>query len=851
MSEHIEEREGFRRLHPLTPVLRGWKVFAAAVAIAAQQTYGEVRLSWLLLGIAASIPLGVAYGYLSWRNTHFRVGAEDLRLETGVLHKRSRRVRLDRLQAVDVVRPLVARMLGLAELRLEVAGGSSSEAPLAYLSEGAAHQLRAELLARASGLDHDQDDTPVAPERVLLTVPLRHLVEAQLRSLGVIASLLLAVALVVTAVVSGSWGALGLAVPFFLVAVPAAFNGIAGQYGFTVAESPDGLRLRRGLLETRAQTVPPGRVQAVRIVEPLLWRAHQWCRVEVDVAGYVGENQSAASVLCPVAPREVALQVLARVLPGVDVDRVPLTGVPASARWLDPFAWRFLGAGADARVLVTRRGRLTRVTDVVLHEKVQSVRLTQGPVQRRLQLATVHLDTTPGPVTAYAAHRGAVEARALVDDAVLRARTARAAAAPDRWMTTPQAPTSTYGIAVTPTSPELLDLGDPAFLDDPYPRLARLRETAPYVWHEQTGQWLAVTYQAANGLLRDRRFGRLWQDREPVEELEPFNALHRHQMMESEPPEHTRLRALVAKAFARGHVERLRPQVQARADALLDAALASGGGGGGGTAFDLVADYAEPLPVAVIADLLGVPESDRHLLRPWSAGIVAMYEYDRDESAAAAAATAAEEFAAYVREMADLRRREPRDDLVSHLVAAEEDGVRLTTDELVASAILLLNAGHEASVNAFGNGMVTLLSHPEQLARLRTAGPDVVASAVEEMLRFDSPLQLFERTAKEEVVLGDVTVPAGGRVAALLGAANRDPAAFPDPDTFDITRSPNNHIAFGAGLHHCLGAPLARMELQITLPTLLRRCPDLRPAGALVRRPGFVLRGYSSVPVTA
>jgi cytochrome P450 len=387
-----------------------------------------------------------------------------------------------------------------------------------------------------------------------------------------------------------------------------------------------------------------------------------------------------------------------------------------------------------------------------------------------------------------------------------------------------------------------LDLADPGFVDDPYPALARLRAAAPLVWHEQTGQWLALTYAAANGLLRDRRFGRLWQDKQPVERFEPFNLLHRNQMMENEPPTHTRMRSLVAAAFARGHVERLRPRVQSMADALLDDVDLS--------SFDLIADYAEPLPVAVIAELLGVPEADRPLLRPWSAGIVAMYEYGRTEAASARAVTASVEFTAYMRDLAEERRRSPREDLVSHLVAAEDGGERLTADELVASAILLLNAGHEASVNAFGNGTVALLAHPDQLARVR-ADAALVGSAIEEMIRFDAPLQLFERTAKEDVVLGDVTVPAGGKVAAMLGSANRDPAAFDRADTFDVGRRPNAHIGFGAGVHHCLGAPLARMELQISLPTLLRRCPGLHLAGDPVRRPTFVLRGYSSVPVSA
>jgi cytochrome P450 len=389
-----------------------------------------------------------------------------------------------------------------------------------------------------------------------------------------------------------------------------------------------------------------------------------------------------------------------------------------------------------------------------------------------------------------------------------------------------------------------LDLTDPGFVDDPYPGLARLRSAAPVVWHEQTGQWLAVSYAAANTVLRDRRLGRLWKDKEPRETFEPFNALHRNQMMENEPPAHTRLRALVAKAFARGHVERLRPQVQARADALLDAVDPAG--------FDLLADYAEPLPVAVIADLLGVPEADRHLLRPWSAGIVAMYEYQRGEGVAERAVGAASEFAAYMRELAAERRRAPREDLVSHLAAAEERGERLTEDELVASAILLLNAGHEASVNAFGNGVVALLRDVEERAWLqeRLDDPDAVEAAIEEMIRYDAPLQLFERTAKEDLVLGDVELPAGAKIAALLGAANRDPDKFAEPDRLDLARRPNPHLGFGAGLHHCLGAPLARMELQISLPALLARFPELRLAGEPQRRPTFVLRGYATVPVS-
>jgi cytochrome P450 len=386
-----------------------------------------------------------------------------------------------------------------------------------------------------------------------------------------------------------------------------------------------------------------------------------------------------------------------------------------------------------------------------------------------------------------------------------------------------------------------LELTDPTFVGDPYPTFARLRAESPLLWHEPTSQWLTLTYALTNAVLRDRKMGRLWQDKQPAEQFEPFNRLHRNQMMETEPPDHTRLRSLVTKAFARGHIERLRPRVQQIADDLLDHAIDGGG-------FDLIADYAEPLPVLIIAELLGIPESDHHLLRPWSAAIVKMYEYGRGPGVESEAISASGEFYDYMRDLARVRRGDPREDLVSHLAAVEDGGERLSADELVASAILLLNAGHEASVNAFGNGLVALLGHPEQLERL-CADDSLVPSAIEEMIRFDSPLQLFERTAKTDVELGDVTVPAGGKVAALLGAANRDPAAFEDPDRFDIGRHPNQHIGFGAGLHHCIGAPLARMELQISLPTLLHRCPNLALAAEPVRRSTFVLRGFESVPV--
>lgn len=385
-----------------------------------------------------------------------------------------------------------------------------------------------------------------------------------------------------------------------------------------------------------------------------------------------------------------------------------------------------------------------------------------------------------------------------------------------------------------------IDFADPGFLRDPYPTLARLREHAAVSWHDGTGRWLAASHAGVGAVLRDRRLGRLWQDKEPAAFFAPFNLLHRNQMMENEPPAHTRLRSLVAQAFSRGHVERLRPAVAAEATALLAAA---------GPEFDLLADVAEPLAVTVIAELLGVPREDRHRLRPWSAAIVRMYEVAPSAATEAAAVTAAGEFADYLRTLAARRRDDPRDDLISHLVAARDGTDRLSADELVASAILLLNAGHEASVNALGGGMVALLRHPDQLARLR-ADRTLIPATVEEMIRYDPPLHLFIRTATADVTIAGVTIPAGAEVAALLGAANRDPAVFADPDSFDAGRDPNPHVGFGAGLHFCLGAPLARIELQVALTALLDHAPSWALAAEPVQRPTFVLRGYTAIALT-
>jgi cytochrome P450 len=259
---------------------------------------------------------------------------------------------------------------------------------------------------------------------------------------------------------------------------------------------------------------------------------------------------------------------------------------------------------------------------------------------------------------------------------------------------------------------------------------------------------------------------------------------------------------------------------------------------------DLIADLAEPIPVAVIAELLGVPEADRHLLRPWSRAIVAMFELEPDAAGTRAAVRASSEFRTYLLELAAARRRAPGEDLLSGLVE-----VGLSDDELVATAVLLLNAGHEATVNALGNGVLALLQRRSEWERL-AAGPSLLPGAVEELLRFDTPLQLFRRTALAGAEVGGVAVAAGEQVALLLGSANRDGRAFVDPDRLDVSRSPNPHLGFGAGIHFCLGAPLARVEGQLALGALMRRMPKLRLApGDLEWRESSTLRGLKALPV--
>ncbi len=408
-------------------------------------------------------------------------------------------------------------------------------------------------------------------------------------------------------------------------------------------------------------------------------------------------------------------------------------------------------------------------------------------------------------------------------------------------------------MSVAPRPAEtLFDPADPMVLADPYPTFAALRDQRPVHRHDGLGLFVAVSHAACDAVLRDRALGRIWKDKEPAEQFPAFNLLHRTSILENEPPTHTRLRRLVAGAFGRGHVERMRPWVGDLADSLvadLVDRLADGGGADGGNGADLMSAVAEPLPVEVIAQLLAVPPHDRRHLRPWSNAIVKMYEYGLDEARRREAEEASAAFVAYLRDLVAERRRTPRaDDLVSDLVAASDGDDRLSEDEIVGTCVLLLMAGHEATVNVIGNGMLAMLTHRDQWERV-VADSDLVPAAAEEMIRYDSSLQLFERTATRDVEVAGTTVRAGEKVAALLGAANRDPAVFADPDRFDVGRSPNPHLGFGAGIHFCLGAPLARVEVQSVLAGLRSRLPDLVLAREPRRRPEFVIRGLESLDV--
>jgi putative membrane protein len=425
------------RLNPLSPFVRGGRLLVSLVALAAYNLRAVRHLGvWATPVVLAIIVGWLGLNYLSWAFTRYRVADGDVRLESGVFIKRSRRVRIDRLQAVDVVQPLLGRVLGLAELKLDMAGGAEGRVRLSYLRLDEAMRLRASLLAMAAGLDHQ---TPEAPESPFLHCPGGAIVGGALLSTQAVFGALWIGAFVIVGAVTGKLDFLTGALPGILSTIQGVWQMIQRHYGFTLADSPDGLRLQHGLFETRSQTVPPGRVQAVRIVQPFLWRPFGWVRVDANIAGYAGrraeEGREHNSVLLPVGSRQAALAVIARVLPGIDIDAVVMTRPPRRAMWHSPFRWFTYRAGAGTEVFAVRSGLLRRVHSVIRHGKIQSVRLSAGPFERLLGLASVAIHSTNGPVDVVARYRDPVEARWFVDTEAVLARSGRADAPPDRWMT--------------------------------------------------------------------------------------------------------------------------------------------------------------------------------------------------------------------------------------------------------------------------------------------------------------------------------------------------------------------------------------------------------------------------------
>ena len=389
-----------------------------------------------------------------------------------------------------------------------------------------------------------------------------------------------------------------------------------------------------------------------------------------------------------------------------------------------------------------------------------------------------------------------------------------------------------------------LDPCEPTFFNNPYPAYHAIRAALPVFKWEEYGYWCFARHEDVNALLRDRRFGRqilhvasreeLGWEETPLH-LKPFYAFEKHSLLELEPPVHSRLRGLVNRSFLSRQVERLRPAITILSNGLIDRFEAKGEA-------EIIADFATPIPVIVICDLLGVPSDMARQLLSWSHDMVAMYQARRDRATEDQAVKATVEFSDFMRGYIAKRRKDPREDLLSELIRAEQEGQKLSEDELVTTAILLLNAGHEATVHAIGNAVKMLLE-----LGIRDGISD---GHVEEALRFDAPLHLFTRYALEDIEYGGIKLRKGEEVGLMLGAANRDPARFADPDRFEPTREPNPHVSFGAGIHFCVGAPLARLEMQVALPILFQRLPKLALAETPQYRNAYHFHGLMALKVT-
>lgn len=402
----------------------------------------------------------------------------------------------------------------------------------------------------------------------------------------------------------------------------------------------------------------------------------------------------------------------------------------------------------------------------------------------------------------------------------------------------------------------MFDPYSPDFLADPYPAYARLRETSPVFSDDHWGLTFVARHGDVSAALKDReRFGRDFRHRLRVDQVDPgiyrriypeqwptWTRYIRESFIDLEPPRHTRLRRLVSKAFTKRSSEAFRPRLEAAADRLIEQALEVG-------TLEAISGLATPVPVAMIADLMGIPAEDHPLLLQWSHAIVRVFDENVTPEEGDAADRATGEFAGYLGGILAQRRQHPGDDLISAMLEVEDDGDTLEDEEIVGTAILTLNAGHEATVHAIGNGLLALASEPDQYRRLHR-GEVSVAGAVEELLRYDSPLQMFERWVLEDTVLGAHPLAAGSKVGLLFGSANHDPEVFgPDADRLDVGRAPNPHLSFGGGLHYCVGAPLATVELEAAFGRLAGRVSAIELVEASERIESLVFRGVGRLVV--
>lgn len=457
----------------MTPVVKGWKILFVILAVLVYQGGQSLAqealpvdqaIPYFILGLLGMVVIIAAYSYVAWRVTGFSVDDVNVNLVQGVLFKQQRHARLDRIQAIDVVRPFLARILGLAELRIESAGGGDSRISLAYLKEAEAQSVRNEILARAAGVEwqHGEEGPIAAPEapeqEIFVLSPVRQIAALAL-SFGTIIAVAATIGLVVAMIIVREIATLFVLVPMVIALVSVSWAQFVREFGFRIATSPDGLRLRHGLIESRAQTVPPGRVQALQASQSLLWRKLDWWRISINVAGYsTGEDgEISQAMLLPVGTRDEVFRALWLVAPNLGVEDPAgflneamagmsakdgtstsrFVGAPRRARWLDPVSWRRNGFAVTSTVLVLRRRRLSRTFVIVPNERVQSLGVTQGPIQRKIGVVTFATHSTEGPVLPRVPHLDPTVAAHLLVEQAERSRTSRLGAGPELWMRTP------------------------------------------------------------------------------------------------------------------------------------------------------------------------------------------------------------------------------------------------------------------------------------------------------------------------------------------------------------------------------------------------------------------------------